>query len=91
MLVDKKKTFTFDKIIVSQLIYLLKPFKHVLVIIQKGKTPSLHLVTIAILTLREALKTHESLIKYNKDYGINSSIEDASEDEESIEEDEGNF
>lgn len=91
VLADKKKTFTIDKIIVSQLIRLLKPFKHILVIIQRGKTPSIHMVTIAILTLREALRSYESLIKYSKDHEINSPIEDASDDDESIEEDEGMY
>ena len=80
-----------DKKIISQLIHLLKPFKHVLVIIQKGKTPSLHLVTIAVLTLRQALETHTSLVEYNKNYGNNPLTEDLSENEdESFEEEQGN-
>ncbi|CAF4527343.1 unnamed protein product, partial [Rotaria sp. Silwood2] len=84
VLYEKKKTFSLDKMIISQLICLLKPFKHVLVIVQQGKTPSLHLVTIAVLTLRQALQTHTSLIEYSKKYGINSSstTEDVSENEE---------
>lgn len=55
--------------------------------------PSLHLVTIAILTLRQALETYTSLIEYNKNYGNNSSTEDLSENEdESLEEErEGNY
>ncbi|CAF3746157.1 unnamed protein product [Rotaria sp. Silwood1] len=69
---------------ISQLIHLLKPFKHLLVIIQKGKTPSLHLITIAILTLRRALESYTSLIEYNKDYGINSLTEDLSENEDEL-------
>ncbi len=91
MLIERKKAFVLDKMVISQLICLLKPFKHVLVIIQKGKTPSLHLITVAVLTLRQALETHTSLIEYSKNYGINSSTEDASEDEEEcVEEEEGN-
>jgi len=78
-----------DKKFISQLIHLLKPFKHVLVIIQKGKTASLHLVTIAVLTLRQALETYKSLIEYNKNYGNNSSTEDLSEDEDESFEEEG--
>ncbi|CAF2868588.1 unnamed protein product [Rotaria sp. Silwood2] len=53
-----------------------------MVIIQKGKAPSLHLVTIAILTLRQTLRTHTSLIDYNKDHEISSSAENVSETEE---------
>ncbi|CAF4807490.1 unnamed protein product, partial [Rotaria sp. Silwood2] len=77
----------------SQLICLLKPVKHVLVIVQQGKTPSLHLITIVVLTLRQALQTHTSLIEYRKKYEINSSstTEDVSENEEEcLEEAEGN-
>jgi hypothetical protein len=77
--------------IVFELIYLLKPFQHVLAIIQKGKTSSIHLVTTAVLTLCETLKIHESLIKYSKDCGINSLAEYTIEDEECVEEDEDNF
>jgi hypothetical protein len=59
--------------------------------IQKGKTPSLHLATIAFLTLRQALETHTSLIEYSKNYAINPSTGDESESEEEwVEEEEGN-
>jgi hypothetical protein len=93
VLAEKKKQFVLDKIVISQLICLLKPFKHVLTIIQKGKTPSLHLVTIAVLTLRQALETYTSLSEYNKIYATNSSTEDLSENEEECfeEEEEGNY
>ncbi|CAF3671087.1 unnamed protein product [Rotaria sordida] len=67
-----------------------QPFKQVLVIIQKGKAPSLHLVTIVILTLRQALESYSSLIEYNKNYEIDQSSEDLSENEdEYVEEEEG--
>ena len=80
-----------DKLIISRLIRLLQPFRHVMVVVQQGKAPSLHLVTIAILTLRQALHTNTSLIEYSKNYGSNSSTQDESEDEEAyINEDEGN-
>ncbi|CAF4446603.1 unnamed protein product, partial [Rotaria sp. Silwood2] len=48
-------------------------------------------VTIVILTLRETLRTHKSLIDYSKNYRITSSAESISRNEEEyIEEDEGN-
>ncbi|CAF1298727.1 unnamed protein product [Rotaria sp. Silwood1] len=75
--------------IISQLVHLLKPFKQVLVIIQKGKTPSLHLVTIVILTLRRSLESYSSLIEYNKNYEIDQSSEDLSENEDEYVEEEG--
>lgn len=49
------------------------------------------MVTIAILTLREAFQSYESLIKYNKDHENNSSTEDSSDDEECLEEEEGTY
>jgi len=94
ILFEKKKIFVLDKMIILQLIRLLKPFKNVLIIIQKGKTPSLHLVTIAVLTLRQALESYQSLVEFNKNYETNSSAQDLSEDEdedECFEEEEGNY
>ena len=93
VLMERKKSFVLDKSLISQIIRLLKPFKHVIIIIQKGKAPSLHLVTIAVMTLREALRDYASLIDYVKSYGINSSAKDVSEEEEEeyVEEDEGNY
>ena len=76
--------------IISQLILILKPFKHVLVIIQKRKT-SLHLVTFVILTLRRALESYSSLIEYNKNYKIYQSNEDLNENEDEFTEEEGNY
>jgi hypothetical protein len=78
-----------DKLIILQLIFLLRPFKHIILMVQKGKEPTLYLVTIAILTLRQTLNTHESLIEYGQTYEKNSSAQEVDEDEESIEDDEG--
>ena len=87
VLMKKNKIFVLDKSIISQLIRLLQPFRHVMVVVQKGKAPSLHLVTIAILTFRRALHKHTSVIKYSKHYEMNSSTQDESEDEEGDEQD----
>ena len=92
VLMERKKSLVLDKSLISQIIPLLKPFKHVIIIIQKGIAPSLHLVTIAVMTLRETLRDYTSLMDYVKSYGINSSAEDVSEEEEEyVEEDEGNY
>lgn len=58
---------SIDKSIVEQLIILLKPFKHVVQIVQTGNTPSLYMVLVCTLTLREALASFDSLMKYNQD------------------------
>ena len=52
-----------DKLI-KQLIVLLKPFQDVIKIIQVGNSPSLHMVLLCTQTLRDVLKSHESLANY---------------------------
>lgn len=54
--------------IVRSLIRLLRPFKQIILIIQRGKEPSFHLVLISILTLRTAMESMSSLIAYEKSY-----------------------
>ncbi|CAF4147067.1 unnamed protein product, partial [Rotaria sordida] len=89
ILADRKKIIVLDKLIILQLIFLLRPFKHIILIIQKGKEPTLHLVTIAILTLRDTFNTHKALIEYSQNYQINPSTSELEEDEEYFEENEG--
>jgi len=89
VLSDKKKIITLEKLIVRQLICLLRPFKHIIIIVQKGREPTLHLVTLAILTLRDTLNTHEALVEYSENYEMDSSPHEVDEDEEIIEDTEG--
>ncbi|CAF4892399.1 unnamed protein product [Rotaria sp. Silwood1] len=86
---DRKKIIVLDKLIILQLIILLRPFKHIILFLQKGKEPTLHLVTIAILTLRDAFNTHKSLLEYGQSYQANPSGEELEEDDEYLEESEG--
>ena len=51
----------------KQLILLLNPFKHIMTLIQCGNSPSLHLVSLCFITLKETLGSYELLIKYNKE------------------------
>jgi len=51
----------------KQLCTLLKPFKHVIVSVQKGNAPSLHLVTMCYITLKHVLQSFESIKKYNQE------------------------
>ncbi|CAF5125033.1 unnamed protein product, partial [Rotaria sp. Silwood1] len=89
ILADREKTVFLDKLIILQLIFLLRPFKHVILIIQKGKEPTLHLVTIAIITLRDAFNTHQALMEFSQNYEINSSTQELDDDAEYFEENEG--
>jgi hypothetical protein len=51
----------------KQLVMLLKPFKKIMTIIQCGNAPSLHLVSLCYITLKDILGSYETLKQYNKD------------------------
>ncbi len=51
----------------KQLVILLKPFKNMMTMIQCGNAPSLHLVSMCYITLKELLGSYELLKQYNKD------------------------
>jgi inorganic triphosphatase YgiF len=72
----KKKLFSIDQAMIRSLILLLRPFKHVLTVIQKGKEPSLHLVLICVLTLRKALGSFDKLVEFNNENKEPSSTND---------------
>jgi hypothetical protein len=56
-----------DEQSLKQLVVLLKPFKHMMTVIQCGNAPSLHLVSVCYITLKEVLSSYELLKKYNKE------------------------
>ena len=62
-----------NEAIVQQLIRLLKPFKHVVQIVQKGNSPSLYMVLICTLTLRETLSSFDALMNFNRKYETKTS------------------
>ena len=51
----------------KQLVLLLKPFRDMMIIIQRGNTPFLHLVSLCFITLKDVLNSYESLKEYNKE------------------------
>ena len=67
VLQEKKKSFFIDRFIVKRLIYLLRPFKHIITIIQKGNEPSLYLVLICVMTLRRTLISFDNLVNFNRE------------------------
>ncbi|CAF4549315.1 unnamed protein product, partial [Rotaria sp. Silwood2] len=70
ILQEKKKSCLIDRWIIKRLIHLLRPFKHIMKMIQKGNEPSLYLVLICVMTLRKALSSFENLIKFNKEHDL---------------------
>jgi len=67
ILLEKTKSFLIDRLIVKRLIRLLRPFKHIMTVIQKGNEPPLYLVLISVLLLRKALSSFENSIKLHKE------------------------
>jgi hypothetical protein len=61
---QQSKLNGIDEETLKQLIRLLKPFKHVLKIIQTTNTPSLYFVLICTLMLRRSLASFDNLIKF---------------------------
>ena len=49
---------------IKQLVLLLKPFKHIMTIIQTGESPSLYMVVMCTITLREVFGSYEALTSY---------------------------
>lgn len=77
---QQSRMLNIDKIIVEQLVRLLKPFKHIVQIIQTGNSPSLYMVLICTLTLRETLSSLDALIEYNGDNGEDKGENENGED-----------
>ena len=84
VLQEKKKSFSIDRRIIKRLTRLLRPFKHVMTVIQKGNEPSLYLVLICVLTLRQALSSFDNLVKFNKENYESSKGEDNPMDDDDI-------
>ncbi|CAF1209747.1 unnamed protein product [Adineta ricciae] len=80
-----KKKFNINMDIVRSLVRLLRPFKFIIQIIQKGCEPSFHCVLISLLTLRASLESMSSLIAYEKSHNVNGG--DSDEDDDDFESD----
>ncbi|CAF3331770.1 unnamed protein product [Rotaria sp. Silwood2] len=61
---QQEKINKIDEYVLKQLICLLKPFKHVLQLVQQGDYPSLYMVLPCTLTLRKALSSFDELMKH---------------------------
>ncbi|CAF1155607.1 unnamed protein product [Adineta steineri] len=92
---QQAKLNKIDEYTLKQLICLLKPFKHVLQLVQKGDSPSLYMVLPMTLTLKKALSSFDELLKYQTtttkttDDKENSSEQGSDEESELLVESEG--
>ena len=51
--------------IIKQVILLLRPFKHIIQLIQSGRSPFLYMVLLSIQTLKDAMSSYNALLDYN--------------------------
>jgi hypothetical protein len=65
---QQKKITDINETCVKQLVMLLKPFKHVITVIQTATGPSLHLVSMCLETLKKSLSSFESLKSFNNEH-----------------------
>lgn len=78
VLINRRQQAKLNKIderVLKQLISLLKPFKNVLQLVQKGDGPSLYMVLPCTLALRTALSSFDELLKY-QNFTINNEADE---------------
>ncbi|CAF4397955.1 unnamed protein product, partial [Rotaria magnacalcarata] len=75
-----------DEKTLKQIILLLKPFKHVIKLIQTGHSPSLHMVLLSIQTLREVMSSYQSLLDYHSANSDEQSTDGSKELDEDLSE-----
>ncbi|CAF1043629.1 unnamed protein product [Adineta ricciae] len=89
VLINRKQNSKLNGIdveILKELIRLLKPFKHILKIVQTTNTPSLYMVLICTLMLRKTLGSFEELLEFHQsEPPTNDSIDDENSNSHAIE------
>ncbi|CAF2076585.1 unnamed protein product, partial [Rotaria magnacalcarata] len=76
---QQKLTNNIDEKIIKQIILLLKPFKHVIKLIQTGCSPSLYMVLLSFQTLVDTMSSYKALLDYNFSDGDRQSKEESPE------------
>ena len=79
-----KLMMNIDEKRIKQIMLLLRPFRDVMKMIQIGNSPSLHLVLLCTQTLRDVLKSYESLVNYEKSNDNHESGEELDETDEDL-------
>ncbi|CAF4214874.1 unnamed protein product, partial [Rotaria magnacalcarata] len=75
-----------DEKTLKQIILLLKPFKHVIKLIQTGHSPSLYMVLLSIQTLREVMSSYQSPLDYHSTNSDEQSTDSSKELDEDLSE-----
>ena len=73
-----------DEKTIKQVLLLLKPFKHVIKLIQTGNSSSLYMVLLCFQTLKDVMSLYQSLLNYDKANGSNELIENCDEKDEDL-------
>lgn len=79
---QQKLIMNIDEKKIKHIILLLKPFRDIMKMIQTGTSPSLHLVLLCTQTLRDVLKSYDSLVNYNKNNDKHESRDELDETDE---------
>ena len=53
-----------DEKIIKQVILLLRPFKHIIQLMQSSRSPSLYMVLLSIQILKDAMSSYNALLDY---------------------------
>ena len=88
MLIARNKqslTTHLEERTIKQLVLLLKPFKHIMTIIQSGESPSLYMVLMCTITLREVFGSYEALTSYYNENCRSAQASDGNHVDEDLE------
>jgi hypothetical protein len=73
-----------DEKTIKQILLLLKPFQHIIKMIQTGNSPSLYMVLLCIQTLNDVTSSYQSLLNYDSAHGDNESNKELSETDDDL-------
>lgn len=73
-----------DQHSIHELLLILKPFKHMLIIIQGGQYPTLYMVLLCTMKLKKTFQSDKSLIEFNQQENENVIFQYVEEDDEPL-------
>jgi hypothetical protein len=81
---QQRLMMNIDEKRIKQIMLLLKPFRDVMKMIQTGNSPSLYLVLLCTQTLRDVLKSYDSLVNYDENHDNHESREELDDTDEDL-------
>ncbi|CAF4968331.1 unnamed protein product, partial [Rotaria sp. Silwood1] len=71
-----------DQRSIHELLLILKPFKHMMTIIQGGQYPTLYMVLLCAMKLKKTFQSYKSIIEFNQQQNENVTFQYVEEDDE---------